>query len=424
MKMQEISFVKTASRLACLIAVLIGFSDVTKAQDHGGRTVRQKPVKLDVHYPPGISVVEVPFRSEAGKILVDVSVNGSDPLEFVLDTGAPFAVLLGLEKIEGTAVDIYGESQIWGAGSSGTKQVTKLAQGVRLDLGQLRLEGAIMDIMPTDGVKFLEALSWDGIFGGQLFMSVVVEINWEKRLLRLHDPSTFEAPTGSVAVPLNQRHGYIFVPGEVTIDGQSQAVELVVDIGGAHALTLSPDRVPLPAHRLEDAVLGRGLSGLLKGDYGRIDQLRFGGSSLEDVVTDFPDASSLGVTVGSDGSIGTELLRRFVVTFDYARSRMLLLPTEAITEPFLFPTSGMKLESWIDTDGAVVISDIYADSPAERAGLAAGDRIVAVNSQPVADLGIDAIRDLFRQPPGTRVLLQVRHADSVREVELILDTVL
>ena len=98
--------------------------------------------------------------------------------------------------------------------------------------------------------------------------------------------------------------------------------------------------------------------------------------------------------------------------------------TEATANPFLFSTCGVRLQNWIGVDGTIGLEDVYPTSPAERAGITIEDRIIAVNSQPVADLGIDAIRDLLRQSPGTRVLLQVRHADSVREVELELDTVL
>ncbi len=130
------------------------------------------------------------------------------------------------------------------------------------------------------------------------------------------------------------------------------------------------------------------------------------------------------VAVGADGNLGNGVLNRFVVTFDYARSRMLLKPNDAINDPFPFSTSGMALDRKIGDDGSIGIRRIYADAPAARAGLEVGDRIVAVNAQPVADLGIDAIRELFRQSPGTRMTLKIRHSDSVRDVELILDTVL
>ena len=103
---------------------------------------------------------------------------------------------------------------------------------------------------------------------------------------------------------------------------------------------------------------------------------------------------------------------------------MLLEPTDSVADPFPFSTSGLQIGLRISDDGSLKIAAVYADSPAERAGLIAGDRILSVNSRPVIDLGIEAIRDLLKQAPGTRVRLEVRQGDSSRDVELELDTIL
>jgi C-terminal processing protease CtpA/Prc len=130
------------------------------------------------------------------------------------------------------------------------------------------------------------------------------------------------------------------------------------------------------------------------------------------------------VAVGADGNLGTEVLRRFRVTFDYGRRVMRLQPTASAGQPFLFPTSGMQVEPWIAEDGSIGIDDVHENSPATRAGLAVGDRIVAVDAQPVAGLGVDAVRARLSQPPGTRVKLQVVRAKAARAVELELEEVL
>ena len=62
------------------------------------------------------------------------------------------------------------------------------------------------------------------------------------------------------------------------------------------------------------------------------------------------------------------MLRRFGVTFDYTRNRMLLEPTDAIGDPFPFSTSGLQIGLRISDDGSLKINAVYADSPAERLG--------------------------------------------------------
>ncbi len=403
-------------RFACLATAVCALSVPADAfQDHAQHGGWRSLPKLDVHFPPGESTVEVPFRSEGrGAIIIDVKVNGSEPVAFVLDTGTPDSVLYRPEKCKDVDLDFHSEA---GDGA-------RVARGVRFELGGLRLEGAEMMVMPEDGLKNIGSLPEDGIIGGQLFSSLVVEIDWEKSRVRFHDPATYEAPTNVTAVPLVKRGGHVYISSDVTIGGKSQRVQLVVDTGSTGALSLRSDRTSVPTRRLPEIVIGRSLYGEVKGYFGRTDELRLGGSSFENVLTVFLGRSAHMIAVGSDGNLGVSLLRRFAVTFDYARDRMLLKPTDAIAKPFRFPTSGFHIERQIAADGSIGISHVYADSPAARAGLTAGDRITAVDSRPILDLGIVALRDRLMEAPGTRVMLDVRRADTVRKVELELDTVL
>jgi hypothetical protein len=411
-------------RLACLAAAACLPSEAVGARQQGAHEHPFAPPRIEARFPEERSIVEVPFRFVAGKILVDVAVNGSRPLVFVLDTGAPLAVILKGERLDGIEVDYRGVAQVGGAGGSGQTRTARLAGGVRLDVGGLSLEGASLVVMPEGGDDHLGEHAWDGIFGGDLFSSTVVEIDWPSKTLRIHDRERFAAPEGTREVPLVSRSGHVFVTAELAIDGEARSVELVVDTGASHALALDPARVPPPARRLAGATLGRGLNGVLRGDVARVERLSLGGVGFEGVVTSFPADAAQTVAVGADGNLGTEVLRRFVVTFDYPRSRMLLAPTDAAAEPFAFPTSGMSTEPWIAADGTVGVDDVHPGSPAERAGIAVGDRLVAAGSRPVGQLGVDALRKLLSQAPGTRVTLVVRRGDERREVELELATVL
>ncbi len=417
---------KTLTRIAfCLVWIALAspVQPIASAQGHEAR-MNVENSGLEAHFPVGSSVVEVPFRLEANKILVDVKVNGSKPLPFVLDTGAPTSVLLKPDTVAAESLEIIGQAHVGGAGGEGDFQIAQLAGGVRLEVGDLRIEDARMVIMPDQGEKHIGTSPWAGIFGAQLFASAAVEIDWVGERLRLYEPSTFEASPEAVAVPLEIHGGHVYAAAEVTVDGRSKQVALVVDTGASHALALDPAKVAAPARRLRNAVLGRGLNGVLTGDISRVDRLRIGGLSFDNVVTSFPDTAPTVLTVGADGNLGTEVLRRSVVTFDYERNRMLLEPGEAAAEPFVFSTSGLRIEPWLSDDGSVGVDEVYADSPAARAGLSTGDRVVAVNSQPISELGIDATKDLLQQPPGTRVALQVRRASELREVELVLKPIL
>ena len=51
----------------------------------------------------------------------------------------------------------------------------------------------------------------EGIIGAALFDSFVVEIDYDRMQLRLHDPETYRAPKKSVSVPLTLSHNMPFV---------------------------------------------------------------------------------------------------------------------------------------------------------------------------------------------------------------------
>ncbi len=83
---------------------------------------------------------------------------------------------------------------------------------------------------------------------------------------------------------------------------------------------------------------------------------------------------------------------------------------------------GIGVEVDFKDDYAVVIAPI-PNSPSARAGIRSGDKIVAVNNQPLRGLPVEKIVELMRGPPKTKVLVTVRregqedalHFNLVRE---------
>src|SRR4030081_1627958 len=63
------------------------------------------------HFPAGQNVVEVPFEVESGWIVIRVSVNGSRPLRFVLDTGAAGTALTNPAIVDSLNLKITGKTQ-------------------------------------------------------------------------------------------------------------------------------------------------------------------------------------------------------------------------------------------------------------------------------------------------------------------------
>jgi carboxyl-terminal processing protease len=75
---------------------------------------------------------------------------------------------------------------------------------------------------------------------------------------------------------------------------------------------------------------------------------------------------------------------------------------------------GVGLEiTKIDKVGAQVVSALEG-TPGYRAGVTAGDIIVKVNGNPMAELSLSAIRDTLRGPPKTDVTVTIKRGESVQ----------
>ncbi len=69
-------------------------------------------------------------------------------------------------------------------------------------------------------------------------------------------------------------------------------------------------------------------------------------------------------------------------------------------------------------DGALVVSSAVIGSPAEQAGIQAGDRIIAADGKPLASLAEEDAFGLVRGPVGTTVTLTIQRADRAAPIDI------
>jgi carboxyl-terminal processing protease len=97
---------------------------------------------------------------------------------------------------------------------------------------------------------------------------------------------------------------------------------------------------------------------------------------------------------------------------------------------FLDPQQYRDYQSWSRGDNTYVgigisvssrnseprIVEVYDNTPAQQAGLRAGDILVRINDKSVAGLALDEMTTLVRGPVGTQVQITVRRGDDPREM--------
>lgn len=295
---------------------------------------RQLPLPT-VRFPAGKSVVEVPFEVESGLMIIPVSINGSRPFRYVLDTGASGAIHNDTAASDSLNLKVTGEIPVRGVGGGGAISKALIAEEVTFNIGGLELSNGHLAIRPSN---------WGhgGAIGRPVFGNLVVEVDWEKQVIRFHEPTKYKYSGSGTVLPLTfDEGGRPYTTASITLSGVTKIpVKLVVDSGASHALSLeigSNSEIKLPEGATK-TVLGHGASGEVTGHAGRITAFHLAGQSFKDVPTSFPDSSlGAGGINGRQGNLGSGMLRRFKVIYDYSRNQMILEPNKFSRDPFGTP---------------------------------------------------------------------------------------
>ncbi|MCZ6695583.1 MAG: aspartyl protease family protein [Acidobacteria bacterium] len=362
----------------------------------------------------------IPFELVNNHVIIPISVSGSK-FQVILDTGMPMSglMLYGTEVVENLQLE-YGsmKARIGGAGGDGKFIEASVAQGVTVDVENVRMKNSTVIVAPPiSHFTFYH----DGVIGASLFNNFVVEIKYDEQRITLHDPDTYTPPDSATALPLTFKHNIPFAEVTVTMeDGHKVPLTVAVDLGASHAISLnvdSTDAIAVPENTIH-AVIGRGVGGVVRGEVGRIRRLDLGDIALTDVVATFPvaDHQHPGGMDSRNGNLGDGVLKRFNVTFSYALERMFLTPNREFEAPFEWDMSGMRLEPLDDT--ALRIDSILGGSPAEKAGLAEDDVVTHVNGRAVSVQNMIEIRKLMKRDGA---VLEIRATRAGKPIEVKLE---
>lgn len=369
----------------------------------------------------------IPFEMHANLIVVPVKVNDSDTLHFILDTGVSSVLITNPDAIKKQKLHFTRKVQLTGAGE-GQALTASVAIGNTIEMSKMKATHQNMVVLDEDVLKLSEyvGVPIDGIFGYDVFNNFVVTIDFLHRELVLVRPESYKYRRKQgerYPIVIEDTKPYADVVALVE-GGRELPIRVVIDTGAGHALLIDKtptNKIQLPQKVLR-AQLGRGLNGVINGNLGRIDKVRFGKYELENVLASFPDSVSFGVKLSArderHGNIGCELLRRFKVTFNYADRYMILKPVKRrLKETFEHDMSGMEVRAKGDDFRRYYIDKVVEDSPAWEAGLQEGDEVLFINNKSSNDLIISEIYKILQKGEGKEISLLVRRNGSIQFVK-------
>jgi len=372
------------------------------------------------HFASGTSALRIPFELSSNVIFLQVRVNNSQPLWFVLDTGASLTIIdAERAKLSGIKFSIVGKAE----GAGGSPVDAGLAKDISFSLPGLDFQARQTGIISLSDLNRYTGRTVDGVLGHNFFSRFVVEIDYATRLINLYDPKSFQYSGSGESVPIELKdsgaavRARLALAGRAPIDGNFR-----IDTGGSHALILHTPFVKaqniLQSVPKTIAAPAAGVGGETAVRLGRIQSLQLGRFTLDKPVTSFAQ-STKGALANKDltGNIGGGILRRFKVIFDYQNKRMILEPNGKIAEPFESDMSGAVLIA----EGAKLdvpkVFYITENSPASEAGLRVGDIITAIDSKPSSTLSLDDIREMFKQN-GREYSLSIKRGEQSLQIKI------
>jgi len=374
------------------------------------------PPAPDFAIAGGKSSTAVPFDLINNHIYVEVKLNRKGPFRILCDTGGANIITPTVAKELG----VKSEGALQGRGVGEKSEDVGLAKLETLQVGDATLTDQLFAVYPMESFASVEGVEESGLIGYEVFKRFVVKVDYEHSVLTLIVPSAFTYQGNGAKLPL------VFNAHIPQVDGSIDGIAGKFDIDTGSRSSLDIMKPFVEKHDLvtkynakTEAVTGFGVGGAARSLLARAKVLQLGNVEVHNPVTELSVQEKGAFTSPYvAGNVGAGVLKRFNITFDYAHQELILEPNANYDKPDVFDRSGM----WVNQGaGAFEVMDVTAGGPAAAAGIKVGDKIVAVDGQPAAQITLPDLRKRFKsESAGTKVRLAVKSGDQQRDVELVL----
>ena len=412
--------------------------------------------------------VVIPFKLINNLIFIPVSINGEE-LTFLLDTGVQQTILFSLDDKDEVKLFEVEKLKLRGLGNKDAIDSYK-SSGNKFKIKDLVDSNHEIYVVLDQEFNFSShvGIPVNGIIGSNFFRNHIVEINYDRKRIIVYNHnrkkinSMLQKNFVKDAITIEDEKPYCI--SNLKIGEQTIPSKLLIDTGNSDAVWVflnKTHKIKLPEKNIQD-YLGRGFSGNVYGKRARISSFEFGTKKFYNPLITFPDSTSLksvNFVPNRVGSLGSEIISRFTIVFDYLNNAVYTQPGKKIGDPFNFNMSGVEVEhaglEWVKEDmdertvgGIKVYTDkaqqyiqnnlkihftlkpvfkiasVRVDSEAEKAGLEAGDRILRINRQIAHGLTIEMINELLKSEEGKTIEFEVERDNKTYKYKFQLKNII
>jgi Aspartyl protease/PDZ domain len=395
-----------AARTAYLGLVLVFGMSGAALSDGKPRQFHEMPAAASkiLAHPKASARGVVPIFIENGQVIINVMINGQGPFPMMFDTGGVEVVTS--ETATALGLEVKGAGTVRGSGEGAVPMAFTHIKGMHL--GDVELSDLDMPVLAlprffTDrGTRPPLA----GLLGYNLLARFAVRLDYESRMLTLTPSRDFHYRGAGAHMPLFTDNTIPVIPAAA--DGIAGRFE--IDTGSSDAIVLQRRFVEQYGFEVRHPggphMKVAGADGIFESIAARLSRFTIANAEIERPVVELPSGGRSGLPRPDvDGSIGYQILRQFVITFDYSHRNIWLERSAAF---------GMKTVQWktgfqavkADDPGFRVIT-VLPNTPAAAAGINVDDVITEVDGRAAASVGQAEFSGLMRGPDGTVIRLGI-----------------
>ncbi len=368
-------------------------------------------------------VTSTSFEQYGDHIIIQLSVDDSEPLDFIFDTGAGLTVL-DLDVAKDLRL-VFDHDEMAKAAQGEIKSLA--IKHNKIELNDYILEADIsLNAAPLKHLEISIGRDIDGIIGYDLAHHHIVRLDNENQMLEIYED---EYPKSGNMIKFKSHMGIPTIKGSIRLNNDEVIKgTFFVNTGAGTTLDFNA-----PFSNKHDIIhkTGEHYSYLVKDisdnetlHYeGRVKTLSFDGFDFDELPIGISQVEQ-GIQSNShvSGIIGNKLLRKFNILFDYPSHRLYFEKNDQFDDKVSVNCSGMDIQMNEDMS-AILIHQIIADSPASELGIAVNDELVSINGKKAMDLSLVEIEQMLKKA-GESVTIQVKRKGPAKEYKLELKSLL
>ncbi len=365
-----------------------------------------------------------PFELFGDHIFIKLSVDGSEPLDFIFDSGAGYTAI-DFEAAKKLKLDLSHKESITGAQGQITGATIKHNY---ITMGGIKLESNVtIEAFDLKHLAISIGRPIEGIIGYDLLKHHVTRLNYNDMLLEIYPADSYPKKGEKVIVKL---HNAIPVTdAEVTLNNEETITgTFYMNTGAGTSLDFN---TPFVNTNGIIKKTGKHYSYLVKGV--ESEESKHYEGRIKMFNADFYDFNNVPVGISQaqgglqgdkkiSGIIGNRMLNRFNIVFDYANHVLYMEPNSMIDRKFAVNCSGLDVQMNDDMT-QVLVHQVQEDGPAKAAGISTGDEIISINGKSVSNLTLPEVKNLLRLPEEDAVL-ELKSGSTVKKVTLDLEKLL